>query len=61
MKRFKRTRAWVSRDFHKLLKVKSAQHGLTIIEYTDALAKSNVPMLDEPKRKKGGSSVFFKF
>ena len=58
----KRTRAWVSRDFHKLLKMQSAKQGLSIIEYTDRLAKDSVPFIvEKPRKKKGGSSVFFKW
>jgi hypothetical protein len=58
----KSTRAWVSRDFHKLLKMQSAERGLSIIEYTDRLAKESVSFtVDKPRKKKGGSSVFFKW
>ena len=52
----------MSRDFHKLLKMQSAKQGLSIIEYTDRLAKDSVSfVVEKPRKRKGGSSVFFKW
>lgn len=49
MKKEKKTLTWVHPDFHQKLKIGSAEHGMSMIKYTERLAKD---MEDNEKEKK---------
>ena len=44
----KRRQVWVSDDFKKHIKIEAARHGMTVLEYTDVLAKGE---RQDPKKK----------